>query len=100
MAYRVNLTARAERDLESIFGYINAVHSAAALRWFLRLQKTILSLADAPRLGKVTREDATAREVIYGRKPHHYRIVYEIVEAGQIVNVLTVWHGRRLPPGR
>jgi toxin ParE1/3/4 len=100
MAYHVSLTARAERDLENLFGSINAAGSPAALRWFLRLQDAILALAESPYMGKAMREDATAREMIYGRKPHFYRIVYEVVESSQVVEVLTVWHGRRLPPRR
>ncbi len=98
MVYRVNLTDRASRDLDNIYGFINAMESAAAARWFSRLEDTIASLETAPRMGKVTREDKDVREVIYGNKPHFYRILYEIDESARRINILTIWHGKRNPP--
>ncbi|MDQ2926454.1 MAG: type II toxin-antitoxin system RelE/ParE family toxin, partial [Acidobacteriota bacterium] len=69
MAYRVNLTDRANRDLDNLYGFIDATESVAAARWFSRLEDMIDSLATAPRMGKVTHEDKDVREVIYGNKP-------------------------------
>ncbi|HZL25815.1 MAG TPA: type II toxin-antitoxin system RelE/ParE family toxin [Acidobacteriaceae bacterium] len=98
MVYLVNLTDRAARDLDIIYGFINVPGSAGAARWFSRLQSTISLLAAAPHMGKVTREDKAVREVIYGKKPHQYRILYEIIEDEHRIDVLTIWHGRRRPP--
>jgi len=55
-------------------------------------------LANAPRMGAVTHEDALVRHVIYGNKPHLYRILYEIDDARKLVKVLSIWHGKRLEP--
>ena len=98
MAYLVNLTDRATRDLDIIYVFINVPASEGAARWFSRLHRTISSLATAPHMGKVTREDKDAREVIYGKKPHLYRILYEIIEDEHRIDVLSIWHGRRRPP--
>jgi len=38
MTYLVNVTVRAERDLELIFDAINAEHSDAALKWYRGLK--------------------------------------------------------------
>jgi plasmid stabilization system protein ParE len=69
MAYRVNLTERVLRELDDIYAMIHAAESAGAARWFSRLEDTIESLSQAPRMGKVTHEDAAVREIIYGSKP-------------------------------
>jgi hypothetical protein len=44
MAYLVNITARAERDLAHLFVEINAEYSDAALKWYFGLKEAILSL--------------------------------------------------------
>jgi len=98
MAYRVRLTRLARRDLEQLWESINATESAAASRGFDRLQETIALLATAPRMSSVTHEDKTVRQVIYGNKPHLYRILYDIDNHDQRVDILSIWHGRRLPP--
>ena len=97
MLYRVNLTERVLRELDDIYAEIHAAHSAGAARWFSRLEDTITLLSDNPRMGKPTREDKSVREIIYGNKPHLYRILYEVDDRSRRVDVLSIWHGRRLP---
>jgi hypothetical protein len=46
MGYRVNITARAERDLALIFAYIDAGHSKLALEWYRGLTDAILALRE------------------------------------------------------
>ncbi len=48
MAYRVNITARAERDLELLFGHLNAEGSDAALEWYRGSMEAILRLEEQP----------------------------------------------------
>ena len=43
MAYLVNITSRAERDLAQLYEEIEAGHSVAALKWYLGLKQGILS---------------------------------------------------------
>ena len=64
MAWDVKLTARVLRDLDRLYVQIHAMESAGADRWFAGLEDTIASLASTPRMGKPTREDASALEII------------------------------------
>jgi plasmid stabilization system protein ParE len=98
MAYRVNLTDRVLRELDDIHAEINVVGSAGAARWFSRMEDTIQLLASSPRMGKPAREASGVREIIYGKKPHLYRILYEVDESTESVDVLSIWHGRRESP--
>lgn len=100
MAWHVELTARVLRELDILYGAINASDSAGAARWFARLEDTIALLATSPRMGKPTREDASVREIIYGNKPHFYRVLYELDHSSKRVYVLSIRHGRRLPETR
>jgi plasmid stabilization system protein ParE len=84
MAYRVNLTDRVLRELDDIHAEINVVGSAGAARWFSRMEDTIQLLASSPRMGKPAREASGVREIIYGKKPHLYRILYEVDEKHKI----------------
>ncbi len=86
---------RAERDLESIFLYIQADTSQAASRWFAELVKTVDSLAELPQRAPMTREDGSLRHLLFGKKPHVYRILFAIDEALHRVNILHVRHGAR-----
>jgi toxin ParE1/3/4 len=95
MPYRVSFTRRAVRDLDSLFAYIHAVDSAAAERWFGRLEELIGSLKSAPRMGSVTPESPSHRQLIYGNKPHFYRIIYLIDDASKLIVILQIRHGRR-----
>ena len=98
MAYLVSLTERVLRELDEIYATINAAESAGAARWFTRLEDTIMLLARAPRMGKVTRQDKTVREIVYGNKPHLYRVLYEVDDEARQVHVLSIWHGKRQTP--
>jgi toxin ParE1/3/4 len=95
MTYRVELSRRATRDLANLYRHINAKESAAAARWFKGLEETVLHLEHSPRLGVVTHEDDGLRQVIYGNKPHFYRIIYEVDDVERLVTVLQIRHGRQ-----
>ncbi len=95
MPYRVSFTKRAARDLDNLYGYIHAEDSAGAERWFRRLEELIRSLTSAPRMGTVTPEDPSHRQLVYGNKPHLYRIIYIIDDASELIAILQIRHGRR-----
>jgi toxin ParE1/3/4 len=95
MPYSVSFTRRATRDLDNLCGYIHAQDSAAAERWFQRLEELIHSLTSAPRMGTVTPENPSHRQLIYGNKPHLYRIIYLIDDASKHIVILQIRHGRR-----
>lgn len=65
MAYVVNLTSRAERDLAHLYGELNAEHSDAALKWYRGLKEAILSLRKYPNRCPTTRENANFRQSTY-----------------------------------
>jgi len=95
MAYRIRFARRAARDLDQLYDSINAPESEAAVRWFLKLQETIGLLASSPRMGMVTHEHALRRQLVYGNKPHFYRVIYEVDDAAHLVTVLQIRHGKR-----
>jgi len=48
MAYRVELTDRAARDLELLYLEKNAAESQAAARWYNRLEEAVSALGRYP----------------------------------------------------
>lgn len=100
MAFEVVITPNAEQDATDIFNWLMEQHAGeAGIRWFLRLQDEIQSLAELPRRCKLAPESESLqreiRELIYGNSPYFYRILFTLEE--DVVYVLHVRHGRRLP---
>lgn len=95
MAYRVKLTDRALRDLTQIHTLIEAASSPQAAPWFGRLEQAIFRLEQYPGRGTRTPEDAGLRQVLHGRKPYVYRVIYEVDEARATVHVLHIRAPRR-----
>jgi len=98
MAYRVEFAARAVRDLEILYLDKNAAESPAAARWYNGLEQSVDVLETHPNrpvdpeARKVKRR---LRQLLYGFKPHVYRVIYEVDERRQEVSVLTIRHGAR-----
>jgi mRNA-degrading endonuclease RelE of RelBE toxin-antitoxin system len=99
MAYRVEFAARAARDLEILYVEKNAAESHAAARWYNGLEEAIFALTThplrrpvAPAAGRIKRN---LRQLLCGKKPHVYRVIYEVQEQEQTVWVLTIRHGAR-----
>jgi len=95
MAYLVKIMPRAERDLEAIYFAVVAEHSNAALRWFTGLQRAVFTLETNPARCPVTPESKNFRHLLYGRKPHVYRIIYRIVDRRKEVEILHIRHTAR-----
>jgi len=95
MAYRVELTERAARDLRCIYQTVNVEDASLARIWFDGLEKTIVSLDEYPARGAVIPEDASLRHLLYGRGRHVYRIIYAIDACDCVVTVLHIRHGAR-----
>jgi len=103
---KVVWTEAAEDDLADIYRYYARQSGSDAIarkvnRVIVRkVNRVIVKAGDGlylfPRMGRIghypgTRERFTAR--------YNYRIVYEIIEADQIINILRVIHGsRQWPP--
>jgi len=95
MAYHVEITARALRDLAIIYKHIEAETAAQAARWFDGIEKAINSLEERPNRTPIIPEDRALRHLLYGKKPYVYRIIYEIAKDTSTVYVLHI-----RPPGR
>ena len=95
MAYRVDLTERAARNLRRIYRTIDADASAQARGWFNGLEKAVFSLDEHPARAPIIPEDDSPRHLLYGRKPNVYRIIYVIDERNRVVTVLHIRHGAR-----
>jgi plasmid stabilization system protein ParE len=95
MAYRVNITPRAERDLEDLLHAIAADSSGEAFAWYRRLRQALLGLGNYPHRCPATPESASLRHLFYGRKPHFYRAIFRISEKKKEVEVLHIRHRAR-----
>ena len=98
MAFRVRLTAQADYDLDLILEWLLAQQAGdAGLRWFLKMKEAINSLAEMPERCMVAPENSEfpfeVRQLLYGHKPHQYRVLFTI-EADTVI-VLHIRHGRR-----
>lgn len=99
MAYHVEFAARAVRDLEVLYLEKNVAESRAAARWFNQLELAVNSLASHPFRCPVAPEARGAkrklRNLLYGKSPHVYRIIYDVDDDRKIVWVLTIRHTAR-----
>lgn len=86
---------RAERDLSAIFDWIGAQSSEAAFVWYRGLRDAIRTLRTGPNRCPVTPEDDNLRHLLYGNKPHIYRVIYRVLEEQKQVDVLHIRHGAR-----
>ena len=98
MAYLVSITSRAERDLAQLYHQINAENSGAALKWYLGPKKAVLGLEKHPNRRPAIRTKDKLRHLLYGHKPHIYRVIYRVVEKQKRVEVLHIRHGARRKP--
>ena len=99
MAYLVELTVRAARDLEILYLEKDAAESRVAGRWYNGLAEAVSTLTAHPHRCPIAPEarrmKPQLRHLLYGKKPHVYRIVYEIQEQTQTVWVITIRHAAR-----
>ena len=86
---------RAQRDLVDLYHRIGARSSAPALVWYRGLRNAIRSLRDNPYRCPVTPENERLRPLLYGAKPHIYRVLYRVLETHKEVEILHIRHGAR-----
>ena len=92
MAYRVSLSQRAERDLDLLYEAIGAGQTAAALKWYQALKRAVFSLEENPLRCPTTQEDKRFRHLLFGKKPHVYRIIYRMRLRIKTVDILHIRH--------
>jgi toxin ParE1/3/4 len=99
MTYVVEFAERAARDLEILYIEKNTRESQAAARWYNGLEQAVDALAlfsrRYPLAPETRRAKQKLRHLLYGKKPHVYRVIYKVEERRQIVWVLTIRHGAR-----
>jgi len=98
MAFRVRLTAQADRDLDAILEWLQSQNAGeAGLRWFRGLRLSLDGLTDSPGRCALAPEDSEfpfeVRQLLYGRRSGTYRILFTI--DGDEVVILHIRHGRR-----
>jgi plasmid stabilization system protein ParE len=100
MAFAVKYTLRAEDDLDGILKWlVEQGAGETGLLWFQGLRNAINSLNAFPERCMLARENDSVpfdlRQLLYGRKPHVYRILFTIER--DTVYILRVRHGRQNP---
>jgi toxin ParE1/3/4 len=99
MAYLVEFTTLAESEFRALYIDKKAAESQAAAQWFNGLASALDGLAILPHRCPLAPEavevNLELRHLLYGKKPHVYRIVYEVDEAQKTVWLLTIRHGAR-----
>ncbi len=95
MAYRMKIMPRAQRDLSSLYDWIDASSSDAALTWYRGLRDAIRTLRNSPNRCPAAPENRDFRHLLYGSKPDVYRVIYRVVEKQKQVDVLHIRHGAR-----
>ena len=101
MTFRVEISAQAERDAEAVLEWLLTQQAGkAGIDWFLKLDDAFASLAHFPERCPIAPEDSRfpfeVRQLLFGNKPHFYRILFTI--DGETVYVLRIRHGRRETP--
>lgn len=95
MVYQLEISERAEKNLAEIYKYIGVESSDTAARWAERLHDAIATLRQMPLSGAVTHENPLTRQLVFGNKPHFYRIIYRVRERTHQVTIVHIAHGRR-----
>ena len=102
MVYSVKLMPRAAADAERIYRTVVQQAPISGQEWYNRFIDSLYSLGTFPErcevVESVSRPASTVRKLLYGRKPHTYRVYFDIVEL--TVRILHIRHGARREPRR
>jgi plasmid stabilization system protein ParE len=102
MAFRVEITPRAQADLDKIYSWVATAAPYRGPSWFDRFERAIDSLSSFPDRCSVERtlsgETRTVRVLLFGRKQHVYRVYFATFE--DVVRVLHIRHGAQRDPKR
>jgi toxin ParE1/3/4 len=81
---------RALSDLPYLYEWIGAESGEAAAQWYNGLEDAIYSLEEQPARCPRTPESDRYRHLLYGHKPHIYRVIYRVLEKQKQVDVLHI----------
>lgn len=96
MGYQVIFSGHSHRDLEQIVRFLAQKNTAAAERLGHALVDHALSLGAMPRIGAPVRERPAVRRIFH--RPW-FLIYYQVDEAAQAVEILSIWDVRKNPAG-
>jgi plasmid stabilization system protein ParE len=103
--YRVEVTNRARDDLAGIAEFVLSRAPRQGAAWLERFEAAIATLSELPSAHPRAPENPgrrgeEIRQLLYGDKRYTYRVLFTIDNPRQMVFVLTVRRGQRLPaPG-
>jgi hypothetical protein len=63
--------------------------------WFNELEAAILSLDEHPERSPATQENPALRNLLFGKKPNVYQVIFSIDARTGVVWVLHIRHGAR-----
>jgi plasmid stabilization system protein ParE len=95
MTYIVEFAERAARDLEILYIEKSAAELHAAARWYNGLEQALDALALFPNryppAPEAPRAKRKLRHLLYGKKPHVYRVIdeYKLAAQGDIALAIT-----------
>ena len=95
MAYRVEISDPAARDIDEALSYILRDSLSAAKSWHSDLTELLDLIADLPtRFGAMA--EAKSLKLPYRSVMHHsHRVIYRIDDEAQVVYVVRVYHSAR-----
>jgi plasmid stabilization system protein ParE len=97
MRFQVEITDSAWFELQEAYEWLAQRAPDAAVRWKAGILEAVQSLESSPRRCSLAPETAyfgrEIRQMLYGKRNHKYRILFEIRE--QMVIVLRIRHGAR-----
>ena len=101
MRYSLGLMPQAQADIAEAFAYLSEHSPEAARRWYETVRDAIRTLDEMPARCALAPEAAKLgvplRQMLHGKRPGIYRIVFRVLEDAGEVHVLAVRHGARKP---
>ena len=97
MAYRVELTRRAEEDALEAADHIAQDSRAVAANWFRGLEQAVASLGEAPGSFSAIVESLGLNHAYRSLRHHAHRVIYRVDETTRTVYVVRIYHGARRP---
>lgn len=89
---KVVLSARAARDIERLWAFLDSKNPRAADRFLDEIERAYLSLSDSPERGRPVRPNFRELVVPFGRGAYILR--YTVSRDYGMVVVVRIWHGR------
>jgi len=97
MAFRVELSNLAERDIVDAFEYIARDSPVSAHEWFEGLFAALSELRDLPARHSIIPEAEHIGRPLRSVNYHSHRIIYEALESEGVLYVVRLYHGTRRP---